>query len=137
MGRLRDRTLRFFGRLIGCRAGRRHQAPAGCTARAPLNELGQEIVKINTANGWSVTTPESWGEQYKIPAVLALVTSEVSEALEAFRHNDLGNFAEECADTIIRVLDLAAGLGLDMDRAVREKLEKNKTRGHRHGGKRV
>lgn len=25
-----------------------------------LNDLGKEIVKINTANGWSVTQPEDW-----------------------------------------------------------------------------
>lgn len=31
----------------------------------------------------------------------------------------------------------AGGLGLDIDAAVRAKMEKNKGRGHRHGGKRV
>ena len=41
------------------------------------------------------------------------------------------------ADVLIRVLDCASGLGLDMDAAVQAKIEKNKTRGFRHGGKRV
>lgn len=102
-----------------------------------MNELGQEILAINKANGWNVTTPKSWEETYKIPAVLALITSEISEALEAFRHDDPVNFAEEMADTIIRVLDCTSGLGIDMDAAVRDKMEKNKTRGFRHGNKRV
>lgn len=103
-----------------------------------LNELGKEILKINLNNGWDVSQPGDWtASAYKLPAKLALITSEVSEALEAFRKDDSLNFAEELADTLIRVLDLSAGLGLDMDAAVRLKLEKNKGRGYRHGGKRV
>ncbi|NPU91437.1 MAG: nucleotide pyrophosphohydrolase [Gammaproteobacteria bacterium] len=102
-----------------------------------LNKLGQEINEINRANGWNVIQPKQWEDPYKIPALLALITSETSEALEAFRKNDKLNFAEECADQIIRVLDLTAGLGIDIDAEVRRKLEKNKQRGYRHGGKRV
>ena len=103
-----------------------------------LNELGREILAINEANGWDVTQPGDWHRtEYKIPAKLALITSETSEALEAYRKDDAANFVEELADTLIRILDLSAGLGLDIDTAVREKLEKNKTRGYRHGGKRV
>ena len=102
-----------------------------------LNQLGDEILAINKANGWNVTTPENWEDTYKIPAVLALITSETSEALEAFRNNDKDNFAEECADQIIRILDITAGLGIDIDMILRAKLDKNKRRGYRHGGKRV
>lgn len=102
-----------------------------------LNELAREIVEINTANGWNCTKPEQWYDDYKVPAILALVHTEVSEAVEAFRHNDKQNFIEELADVIIRVLDCAAGLEMDIDQAIRSKLEKNKTRGYRHGGKRV
>lgn len=102
-----------------------------------LNNLGLQINEINRANGWAVVKPDEWENPYKVPAMLALITSETSEALEAFRKNDHDNFAEECADQIIRILDMTAGLGIDIDAAVRAKLEKNKTRGYRHGGKRV
>ncbi|MDH4263938.1 MAG: hypothetical protein OEV78_12940 [Spirochaetia bacterium] len=103
-----------------------------------LNDLGKEIISINKENGWNVVQPHDWHlSEHKIPAILALITSETSEALEAFRKNDIENFSEECADQIIRVLDLTAGLGIDIDKAVRSKLEKNKQRGYRHGGKRV
>ena len=102
-----------------------------------MNTLAAEIIEINTANGWNCTTPAQWEDTYKVPAILALVHTEVSEAVEAFRHDDKENFIEELADVIIRVLDCAGGLGMDIDAAVRAKLEKNKTRGFRHGGKRV
>ncbi len=102
-----------------------------------LKTLANEINDINRSNGWNVLTPDQWEETYKVPAILALIHSEVSEALEAFRKGDKENFAEELADTLIRVLDCAGGLGIDLDKEVRTKLEKNKTRGYRHGGKRV
>jgi len=102
-----------------------------------FKNLGLEIIEINKANGWEVTTPDDWHDTYKIPGVLALIHSEVSEALEGFRANDKANFEEELADVIIRVLDCATGLDFDLDKAVNAKLKKNRERGFRHGGKRV
>lgn len=103
----------------------------------PLMNLAREIREINAANGWNVTEAVDWSDTYKVPAVLALITSEVSEALEAFREDDGENFVEEMADTLIRVLDLVAAFDLDFDGAVRRKMDKNRQRGHKHGGKRV
>lgn len=108
-----------------------------------LNALAKEILEINRANGWEVTRPGDWAcddageniEHRKIATVLALIHSEVSEALEAVRNEDYANFEEEMADVIIRVLDCTGGLGIDIDAVVRAKLEKNKGRGYRHGGK--
>lgn len=102
-----------------------------------LNDLADEILDINRANGWDCLTPEDWDRQNRIPTILALIHSEVSEALEAFRHEDRENFEEEMADILIRVLDATGGLGIDMDAEVRKKLARNRTRGFRHGGKRV
>ncbi len=102
-----------------------------------LNDLAERIREDNRANGWNVTERGDWSDQYKVPAILALIHSEVSEALEAFRHGDAANFAEELADVIIRVLDCCPGLGIDIDAEVQAKLEKNRKRGFRHGGKRV
>jgi NTP pyrophosphatase (non-canonical NTP hydrolase) len=102
-----------------------------------MNILAAEIIEINTANGWNVLKPEQWDDTCKIPAILALIHSEVSEALEGFRKGDKVNFSEEMAEVLIRVLDCTGGLEIDIDAAVRAKLEKNKTRGFRHGGKRV
>lgn len=104
-----------------------------------LNALAAEINEINRANGWNVISPHEWGmdgrHEYRLGTLLALIHSEVSEALEAVRRQDRPNFQEELADVLIRVLDVAGGLGVDMGAVVRAKLERNKQRGYRHGGK--
>lgn len=46
-------------------------------------------------------------------------------------------FAIECADVIIRMLDSTTAWGIDIDAAVAVKMEYNRTRPHRHGGKRA
>lgn len=40
---------------------------------------------------------------------------------------------DELADALIRIADLCAGLGVDLDRHVRMKMEYNRTRGRLHG----
>jgi NTP pyrophosphatase (non-canonical NTP hydrolase) len=102
-----------------------------------LMSVGEEINTVNIRNGWAVVKPQEWEDQYKIPAILALIHSEVSEALEAFRKADRENFAEELADIVIRVLDCAAGLEINLGAEILEKLEKNRQRGYKHGGKRL
>jgi len=64
---------------------------------------------------------------------IALIHSEVSEALEADRHGDEDAVAEELADVVIRVADLCGGLGLDLAGAVERKMKINSTRTKRHG----
>jgi NTP pyrophosphatase (non-canonical NTP hydrolase) len=61
-----------------------------------------------------------------------LITGEVAEAHEALRINDRSNFAEELADIVIRVADLAGGLGIDLEREIIAKMEINKTREYKH-----
>lgn len=102
-----------------------------------LDDLAEQIRGINAANGWNVTQSDEWSDPYKVPAVLCLINSEVSEALEAFRNGDVDNFREELADVLIRTLDLAAAFDPTIDFRIEEKLKKNKERGHRHGGKRI
>jgi NTP pyrophosphatase (non-canonical NTP hydrolase) len=59
---------------------------------------------------------------------LALIHGEVSEALEALRKDDHLNFAEELADVVIRVADLAGGSGVDLEGEITRKMAKNKAR---------
>lgn len=114
-----------------------------------LDNIAAEARKINQANGWDCLEMIDWpglgarpGEDdavgvRRILSLLALVHSEVAEATEAVRRPDLINFAEELADTIIRTLDIAAGLRVDISTAVRSKLAANRRRGHKHGGKQI
>lgn len=44
--------------------------------------------------------------------------------------------ATELADTIIRILDYAAAVGIDIDAAIMAKHTYNKDRPYQHGGKR-
>lgn len=68
---------------------------------------------------------------------IALIHSEVSEALEGDRNaipeGEKGCVSEELADVIIRVLDTAEYMGLDMEAALAKKMDYNNTRGHMHG----
>lgn len=102
-----------------------------------LNAIGDEAIEVNTAKGWPSSEPSWWDDRYKIPAHLALIHSEVSEALKAFRIRDEANFAEELADVAIRLTSFGRGLGIDLDGAVREKLGANRQRAYQHGGKSI
>ena len=100
-----------------------------------LERLGEEILRINIENGWDVATPATWGDPKQVAVKVSLVFSEVAEALEGIRAGDRENFLEEMADVVIRTIDLTAGLGMDIGTAITQKLDRNKTRGYRHGGK--
>jgi NTP pyrophosphatase (non-canonical NTP hydrolase) len=80
----------------------------------------------------------------RVPEQLALIHSEVSEALECYRVDDMEprskdgkpeGFGSELADVVIRTLNLAAALGIDLEAEVKAKSEFNETRPFRHGGK--
>lgn len=62
-----------------------------------------------------------------------LIATEAAEAMEAAHNGNVQHVAEELADIIIRVLHLAAGLGLDMDGAISGKMAANVARPYRHG----
>lgn len=92
------------------------------------------------------------GVEFNVPEKLALIHSEISEALEDYRlpdrevneiwFNDDKNgqpegFPIELADAVIRILDLAEHAGIDMQFALLTKHNFNTTRPYRHGGKRA
>jgi NTP pyrophosphatase (non-canonical NTP hydrolase) len=85
---------------------------------------------LSKAAGW---WPE--GKNRNVAEALCLIHSEVSEALEGVRKNKLDehlphhfSITVELADAIIRICDLAGGLGLPLGQAVAEKLCYNQVR---------
>lgn len=80
----------------------------------------------------------------RLLALLALIHSEVSEAVECAREGHIYAYmkagkpmglAIELADVVIRVLDLSDALRFSVEEAVEMKHEYNATRPRRHGGK--
>ena len=63
---------------------------------------------------------------------LMLIVSELGEAAEALRKEDLKNFREEIADTVIRLFDLAGACGMDLEEEISKKMSKNFSRPYRH-----
>jgi NTP pyrophosphatase (non-canonical NTP hydrolase) len=112
-----------------------------------LNESAAEIHQANVEKGF-------WQGDRNVGELLMLVTSELGEAMEAhrkglfckvadFEEENVEHFAEfgkdtfedEMADSLIRILDMCAGLGIDIEKHVNAKLAYNKTRPIRHGKK--
>ena len=78
---------------------------------------------------------------------IALCQSELSEALDDYRNGlpldaiCYGADGKPCgvptelADTVIRIFEYCKRQGIDIEQALLEKMEFNKTRPYRHGGK--
>jgi len=111
-----------------------------------INDLAEEIFETSVEKGfWNI---EDISHFSIVPVKLALIADEVSEALkvhreeyEGFESPKLNNmtaeqeqdFTEELADIVIRTLDLASGLSLNIGDSITQKIKKNKKRPHRHG----
>jgi len=97
--------------------------------RSQINSFIAECHGIAKEKGWW-DIPRSDGE------LIALMHSELSEALEAMRnHGTKGNIAEELADCCIRIFDYCGAKEIDLQKSLREKIKYNKTRPYRHGKK--
>ena len=69
------------------------------------------------------------------PTKLMLIVTELGEACEADRLGDKENFNEEIADTFIRLCDLCGYLGIDIEKEIEIKMNKNRARPKLHGKK--
>lgn len=97
-----------------------------------LHQLQKEAWEIAETKGFHEgSTP---GEDERSRAkILALIHSEVSEALEADREGDEDNYAEELADIAIRLFDHAESEEIDLESEIKWKMAENKKREYKHG----
>lgn len=123
-----------------------------------IDDWAEEVNRTAHDKGW-YKHPETGEEtERNFGEVIALMHSELSEALEEWRvstppmywHDDDGNetteyrqlskpegWAVELADCVIRIMDTCAEAGVSLEQAIRVKSEYNRTRPYRHGGKRA
>lgn len=88
---------------------------------------------------YNITVPPNMAEKF------ALIHSEVSEAMECHRIGQIlttiaktgkpEGLGSELADVIIRVIDMATYLGIDLEKEIYRKHKYNKTRPYKHGKK--
>lgn len=112
---------------------------------AGLNESAKIIHENNKAKGF-------WDQDRNVGEALMMVVSELGEAMDAHQKGRFASIAEsiymepqvfearikdtfedELADTIIRLLDISAGLGIDIEKHINMKVAYNKTRERLHG----
>ena len=110
--------------------------------------MEEEAHRVGVAKGWwpvcadAVTPGRECGRNDG--ELIALIHSELSEALEALRHGDppddkvpeFRGAETEMADAIIRIMDMGVARGWRIAEALVAKMAFNETRPHRHGGKR-
>lgn len=73
-----------------------------------------------------------WDTPREFGTLMALIHSEVSEALEADRNGE-DNIGEELADIVIRVADVAGHYNIDLEEEITKKMTYNIAREHKHG----
>lgn len=91
-----------------------------------IKQLTEQVLKLATEKGFG-----SKPEEISVPEKVALIHSEVSEAFEAYRHNNLegkDGFNEELADVVLRILHLAGVCGVDLEKEILKKLQYNEGR---------
>ena len=99
--------------------------------------VADEVNQIAIEKGW-------WKGERNEGELIALMHSELSEALEALRHGnppddkipEFSGVEAEFADVIIRIMDMASAKGLRVGEAIVAKVAFNQDRPYKHGGKR-
>lgn len=111
-----------------------------------IQDLVREAHQNALQHGW-------WDDDRSVGECIALMHSELSEALEEYRNGysvtdvrfekDKEGYDKpegvviELADVVIRIADFCGRHSLDLATAISMKMEYNKLRPYKHGGKRL
>jgi NTP pyrophosphatase (non-canonical NTP hydrolase) len=113
-----------------------------------LSAVALHVYKVSTISGFHEKDGDLYdAENGRFGEFCANLHGEVSELWEAWRKGNLKNkcdkpiplscAAEELADIIIRAMDTAVTLGIDIGEAIAGKDAYNQTRPYKHGGKKA
>lgn len=104
-----------------------------------LAEMANEVYAWCHSKGWEPDSERQFGTE------CALLHSEISEALEAFRERGFDSWdgeggkpegvGSEFADLLIRLLHYSRVHGVDLEEEYERKMAYNQKRPYRHGGK--
>ncbi len=104
-----------------------------------IDEWKEEIHETAKEKGW-------WEEGRSFGEIVALIHSELSEALEEHREDDEMFYIKdskpegkgvELVDAIIRILDYMGKEDVDVEEVLEAKHQYNQGRDYRHGGKKL
>ena len=104
----------------------------GAYKNSTLKGFHDEYMKLNTFIGDRPELAQTLHDMH-VSQHIALIQSELSEGLEGLRRGDKDNFAEELADAIIRIGDLATMCGINLEEEVITKMRINESRPRKHG----
>lgn len=107
----------------------------GIRHESSVNLLVQDVHARNVKAGWWHDLETGEPKERNAGELIALIHSEVSEALEGVRKNQMDDHLPhrkmeevEMADAVIRIADYCGGRGLDLGGAIDEKLAYNAKR---------
>lgn len=112
-----------------------------------LEEIMRDAWQIAEDKGWHEDRPDQPKKSFVEELMLAV--TEISEAVEEYRnrrgYTEIYYSSEgkpegipiEMADVCVRLFDTCITHGIDLEGAIIEKMQYNRTRKHRHGGRRI
>ncbi len=119
----------------------------------PVQPTPTTIAALIKAAHFTAFTHGWWEEERPFLEQIALMHTELSEAVEEYRDHGLNQerflyhsnsttakdkpegIAVEFADVLIRIFDTCGRYGIPLEEALRQKMDFNQTRPYRHGGK--
>ena len=136
IGKLRTRKANSVGHAEAMDAYETAMNDAIDAEEVTLNTLRDEVYEDAVVHGLYEDEKynRAFGLMYVCRNLAFRISAEVRELIGATLEEQIAHFAEELADIIILCLSVAGHLGIDIDAAVKRKMQINKGRPWKHEG---